>query len=53
MHSPSKRTMLIQRPSDAHDVQKTLKRRPNNVLCSYTDAFCNEREMKLFMHVQS
>ena len=30
---PSKHTTLFWRPSDVHNVQKTLKRRPNNALC--------------------
>ena len=30
---PTKHTTLLQHPSDAHDVQITLNRRQNNVLC--------------------
>ena len=31
--NPSEHTTLFQRPSDVRNIQKTLNRRPNNVLC--------------------
>ena len=31
--SPSKHTTMFWRPSDVHNLQKTLNRRQNNILC--------------------